>query len=52
MDSSVTMVERMREIRNQLSIKIMNMSFEEENTYIRKQLIELKNKRMSAGSAR
>ncbi len=46
------MVERMREIRDQLSREIMNMSFEEEKTYIRQQLIELKNKRLAAGSVR
>ncbi len=38
----------MREIRNQVSSDIMNMSLEEEKAYIVKQLNELK-KRVAAG---
>ena len=40
-----TMVERMREIRDEVSHKIMNMSLEEERQYIQRQLDELKRKR-------
>ena len=39
------MVQRMREIRDQVSHDIMNMSFTEEKTYIAEQLKKLKAKR-------
>ncbi|MEQ8471205.1 MAG: hypothetical protein RIC35_08465 [Marinoscillum sp.] len=39
------MVERMREIRDEVSHKIMNMSLEEERKYVQQQLDELKRKR-------
>ncbi len=39
------MVERMREIRDEVSHDIMNMSLEEEKAYITEQLNKLKNKR-------
>ena len=35
---------KMREIRDRLSLEIMNMTFEQEKEFIRQQLIELKNK--------
>lgn len=38
-------VKLMREIRNQFSLDIMDMSFEEQKTYIKKMLKEQKEKR-------
>lgn len=38
-------VKLMREIRNQISLDIMDMSFEEQKTYIKKMLKEQKEKR-------
>ena len=43
-----TMVERMREIRDQVSKDIMNMSLEEERAYLSEQLKKLKEKRDKA----
>jgi predicted oxidoreductase len=43
-----TMVERMREIRNQVSQDIMNMSLAEERAYLAEQLKKLKSKREKA----
>lgn len=40
-----TMVERMREIRDQVSSDIMNMSLTEERAYLAEQLKKLKAKR-------
>ena len=40
------MTERMREIRDQVSLDIIDMSLEEEKAYLRKQLKTLKNKRL------
>ncbi len=37
-------VKKMREIRDKLSVDIMEMSLEEEKAYIKKQLAELKTK--------
>jgi len=41
-------VKLMREIRNQFSLDIMNMSFEEKKAYIKKCLKESKEKRKKA----
>ncbi len=38
-------VKRMREIRNEFSIEIMDMTFEQEKEYIKNQLAELKLKK-------
>ena len=38
-------VKKMREIRDQFSLEIMEMTFEEEQEFIRKQLDELKLKK-------
>ena len=46
--STQTMVERMREIRDQVSQDIMNMSLTEERTYLAEQLRKLKAKREKA----
>lgn len=43
--STQTMVERMREIRDQVSHDIMNMSLAEERAYLAEQLKKLKSKR-------
>ena len=43
-----TMVERMREIRKQVSHDIMNMSLVEERAYLSEQLQKLKAKRKKA----
>ena len=39
------LVKKMREIRDTLSNEIIEMSFEQENDFIKNQLIELKKKR-------
>lgn len=39
------LVKKMREIRNKLSLEIMEMTFEQERDYIKKQLTELKLKK-------
>lgn len=49
-NKSTKMVERMREIRDQVSIEIMNMSLEEEKAYIKQQLNDLKNRRLATGN--
>ena len=41
-------VKLMREIRDQFSLDIMNMSFEEQKTYTKKMLQEQKEKRKKA----
>ena len=41
-------VKLMREIRDQFSLDIMNMNFEEQKTYIKKMLKEQKEKRKKA----
>ena len=41
-------VKLMREIRDQFSLDIMNMSFEEQKAYIKKMLKEQKEKRRKA----
>jgi predicted oxidoreductase len=46
--STQTMVERMREIRDQVSHDIMNMSLKEERAYLAEQLKKLKAKRKKA----
>ncbi len=46
------MVERMREIRDQVSHDIMNMSLDEEKAYITEQLNKLKSQRMATGNTR
>ncbi|MEQ8881020.1 MAG: hypothetical protein RLQ12_15360, partial [Cyclobacteriaceae bacterium] len=43
-----TMVERMREIRDQVSQDIINMSLEEERAYLSEQINKLKEKRDKA----
>ena len=40
-----TTIERMREIRDQVSEQIMNMSLEEERAYLTEELKKLKKKR-------
>ncbi|MEQ6120088.1 hypothetical protein [Reichenbachiella sp. MALMAid0571] len=45
------MVERMREIRDEVSHDIMNMSLEEEKAYIADQLNKLKIKRSMASDS-
>ena len=42
------MIERMREIRNEVSHDIMNMSLKEERSYLSEQLKKLKAKRKKA----
>ena len=39
------LVKKMREIRDKFSIEIMDMTFEQEKEYIKKQLAELKLKK-------
>ncbi len=41
-------VRLMREIRDQFSLEIMNMSFDEKKAYIKKHLKEIKEKRKKA----
>jgi hypothetical protein len=41
----IKMIDRMREIREELSKEIMNMSFAEEKIYLSEQLKKLKAKR-------
>ena len=45
-----SMVMRMRQIRDQLNEKIIDMSFQEEKTYIKQELSALKKKRKTAGN--
>jgi hypothetical protein len=45
-----SMVMRMRQIRDQLNEKIVDMSFQEEKTYIKQELLALKKKRKMAGN--
>lgn len=45
-----SMVIQMRQIRDQLNEKIMDMSFQEEKTYIKQELAALKKKRKTAGN--
>lgn len=45
-----SMVMRMRQIRDQLNEKIVDMSFQEEKTYIKQELSALKKKRKTAGN--
>jgi hypothetical protein len=40
------LVKKMREIRDALSFEIMDMTFEQEREYIKKQLAELKLKKL------
>ena len=40
--TNIGLVKKMREIREKLSIEIMNMTFEQEKEYIKNQLAELK----------
>lgn len=44
------MIQRMREIRDQVSHEIMNMSLEEERAYITEELKKLKSERKKANS--
>lgn len=48
--SKPAMVEHMREIRDQLSNEIMNMTLAEERAYISEQLKKLKAKREKSSS--
>lgn len=41
------LVNKMRAIRDKFSLEIMNMTFEQEKEYIKKQLAELKLKKQS-----
>ena len=41
------LVKKMRAIRDKFSLEIMNMTFEQEKEYIKKQLAELKLKKQS-----
>ncbi len=45
---SNTMIQRMREIRDQISREIMNMSWAEERAYISEELKKLKAERKKA----
>ena len=45
-----SMVMHMRQIRDQLNEKIMDMSFQEEKNYIKQELALLKKKRKTAGN--
>ena len=45
-----SMVKRMREIRDQLNRKFENMNYQEEKSYIKKELEKLKKKRKAAGN--
>jgi len=48
-----TMIEQMREIRDQVSQDIMNMSLTEERAYLSKELKKLKSKRQkTTGNSR
>jgi len=44
------MVKKMRQIRNQISSEILNMTLEEQKEYIKKEIDELKKKREKANS--
>lgn len=44
------LVKRMREIRDEFSIEIMDMTFDQEKEYIKNQLAELKLKKNTAGN--
>jgi hypothetical protein len=43
--SKTDLVKKMRDIREKLSVEIMDMTFEQEKDYIKKQLAELKLKK-------
>ncbi len=45
MSNKQDLVKKMREIRDTLSLEIMDMTFEQEKEYIKSQLAELKLKR-------
>ena len=45
MSNKPDLVKKMREIRDTLSLEIMDMTFEQEKEYIKNQLAELKLKR-------
>jgi uncharacterized protein with HEPN domain len=45
-------VKEMREIRDKLSHEIMDMSFEQEKEFIKRQLVELKGKKYSRQHAK
>lgn len=44
--SKTGLVKKMREIRDKISIEIMDMTFEQEKEYIKNQLTELKLKKI------
>ncbi len=46
-ESKTDFVQKMRDIRDKFSREIMDMDFEEERDYIRKQLAELKKTKVS-----
>ena len=49
-DSRVGVVKKMREIREQFSIEIMDMTFEEEKAYLSKLISESNSKFMAQNS--
>ena len=51
-DKTVRTIERMREIRDQLSLEIMNMSLMEEKEFIERELKKLKSGRLATGNTR
>jgi len=50
--NKMNVVKLMREIRDQFSLDIMNMSFEEQKVYIKKMLKEQKEKRKKLSSTK
>ena len=50
MKTKKKMTEQMREIRNQVSVEIMNMSLEEEKAYLQRRLQALKNERLTTAN--
>jgi hypothetical protein len=45
------LVKKMRDIRDKFSLEIMDMTFEQEKEYIKKQLADLKLKKLSRQNA-
>ena len=45
--NKLNFVEKMRDIRDKVSIEIMDMTFEEEKEYIKNQLAKLKIKKLN-----
>ena len=50
-DIRESLVKKMREIRDNLSLEIMNMTFEQEKEFIKDQLLKLKHGRQQGTAA-